>query len=258
MVKSVRCGFIFTLVSVAVGVNSVFGQSLWEGDEVEEAFASVEELDRWMMYYYLRPEPQRIPSAIQSMAKEGLLDKLSVHPMFIAFFGQVFRQNEDRLSSWAQALDSLSEGHKRLFWSALWFSNTKKGKALLGEIPVGTYPNSKELVSKLLADTAPDVLSMEVNSPQVLDTLWGTFFATGNERCVQRIIPILPWVQEKQNSGKQLVGSVAKWSLTSNAAGHDRVLEICKGELDKQPKQVRAILKQVIVQAQQERKKKNG
>ena len=81
--------------------------------------------------------------------------------------------------------------------------------------------------------------------------------ATGEEKYVIQVISVLPYSIIKGNIPRLLVGGSARWSLTSNAIQHKRVLDICMSQLDKQPKEVKEILSEVITEATKERMK-NG
>ena len=252
MAIPVRRRWIFWLLLWGmVECSLAFGETVNAPIQRISSFGSLDEVDAWMKHYYLHPEPEKVPLAIEFLAKGGILDDFTVHPLFIAFFGEIFRHNEKRLPSWMKRLDSLRESHKKLLWSALWFSYTKKGKELLQGVDLKAHPASKELIDTLLRQSPPDVLTIPVDSTAVVDSLWGAFQATGNEDCVLRVIEVLPWVNEKSDPKKLLVGGVAKWSLTSNAVQHERVLKICKIQVDKQPQEVQSVLKEVIHQAEE-------
>src|SRR5690606_5447053 len=62
----------------------------------------------------------------------------------------------------------------------------------------------------------------------------------------QRIIATLGWSREKNDVEKLTVGSMAKWTLATNAARDKHLLDLCKQELSHQPKEVQAPLREVI------------
>ena len=92
----------------------------------------------------------------------------------------------------------------------------------------------------------------------VLDALWGYFMATGDDAPVVRIMAALPWMEVRGDIPRLSVGGAAKWSLTSNAAQHERVLRICRAQLSRQPKDVATVLRQVIQEAEEDLKKGAG
>jgi hypothetical protein len=61
--------------------------------------------------------------------------------------------------------------------------------------------------------------------------LWGFYFATGSYRPVAQIIGMLPWSQEKNSVDKLTVGSMAKYTLATNAARDSDLLKILRWQL---------------------------
>jgi hypothetical protein len=83
-------------------------------------------------------------------------------------------------------------------------------------------------------------------SPDLLDTLWGYYFATGSQRPIERIITLLPWANERDSVDKLTMGNMAKYTLASNAARDAALLAILKRDVKTAPKRVAAVLKEVI------------
>ena len=51
----------------------------------------------------------------------------------------------------------------------------------------------------------------------LLDTLWGYYFATGSFRPILRIMQMLPWSKSRDTVDKLTVGSMARYTLASYA-----------------------------------------
>jgi len=66
---------------------------------------------------------------------------------------------------------------------------------------------------------------------------------------VVRIISALAWLEVKGGTNKLLVAGAARWSPTSNAVQHARVLEIRQEEAGKLPKHIAEILREIIKKA---------
>ena len=69
------------------------------------------------------------------------------------------------------------------------------------------------------------------NSQDLLDTLWGYYFATGSHVPVQRIISMLPWSRSRDTIDKLTVGSMARYTLASYAVRDQGLREYLRGEL---------------------------
>jgi hypothetical protein len=92
---------------------------------------------------------------------------------------------------------------------------------------------------------APESARLEA-TPEVLDTLWGYYFATAGYAPVEQILRMLPWSKDRQDTDKLTVGSMAKFTLASNAAHDTELLGMLKREVSRQPADVQPILKEVI------------
>jgi hypothetical protein len=88
-------------------------------------------------------------------------------------------------------------------------------------------------------------------TPDVLDTLWGTFYATGEYRPLQHIIAMLRWTKERDVLEKLTLGSMAKYTLAINAGRNADLLERLKwAETQSQPDTVKPVLKEIIEAAE--------
>jgi hypothetical protein len=206
--------------------------------------------DQWLTYYYQHPRPDLTVEAILAMSAQGFFDKESARPPLIAFFSQLFAQSPQSIQPWFSKLDKLSEHHKELFWIALWYSATPQATEQLKVEADKASNQAKGNILKLTTTAPPSIASLDITSPSVLDMFWASFMATGEERYVIRIISALPWVNERKDLNKLMIGGAARWSLTSNCTQHQKVLEICKAQINKQDGETVSILKEVIKQAE--------
>jgi hypothetical protein len=83
-------------------------------------------------------------------------------------------------------------------------------------------------------------------TPEVLDALWGYYFATAGYEPIERILLMLPWSKDRENVDKLTVGSMAKFTLASNASHDPELLAMLRRESSRQPKDVQPILNEVI------------
>jgi hypothetical protein len=213
-----------------------------------------EQLHEWLTYYYLHPRPDLTISAIHLMSKEGWLSKASSHSPLAAFLAQVFALNGSMIKPWLTELEAGTEDQETMGALALWMAHTDNTQELLKSMATKGSPTHQVYVKGLLADNRPpDFLNDAIASPSFIDALWGSFFATGDERFVQRIIGTLSLLKSQGNTQDVLIGGAAKWSLTSNAIQHPRVLEICEAELAKSAGDQKPILAEVIANARKEK-----
>jgi hypothetical protein len=83
-------------------------------------------------------------------------------------------------------------------------------------------------------------------NPDLLDTLWGYYFATGSRGAVRRIISMLPWSKSRDTLDKLTVGSMARYTLASYAVRDAGLRDFLRSELARQPAAVKVPLGEVI------------
>src|SRR3984893_8903331 len=84
------------------------------------------------------------------------------------------------------------------------------------------------------------------SNQDLLDTLWGYYFATGSHIPILRIIQMLPWSKSRDTVDKLTVGSMARYTLASYAVRDAGLREFLRGELASQPAAIKAPLGEVI------------
>ena len=87
-------------------------------------------------------------------------------------------------------------------------------------------------------------------TPDVLDTLWGTFYATGEYRPLSRIILMLRWTRERDVLEKLTLGSMAKYTLAIKLRNPDLLARVKWAETQPQPDAVKPVLKDIIEAAE--------
>jgi hypothetical protein len=80
----------------------------------------------------------------------------------------------------------------------------------------------------------------------LLDTLWGYYFATGSYKPILRIMAMLPWSKSRDTVDKLTVGSMARYTLASYAVRDEGLREYLRSELSVQPEAVKVPLAEVV------------
>jgi len=83
-------------------------------------------------------------------------------------------------------------------------------------------------------------------SQDLLDTLWGYYFATGSHVPIKRIVEMLPWSKSRDTVDKLTVGSMARYTLASYAIRDAKLREFLREELSRAKEPVRAPLAEVV------------
>ena len=191
--------------------------------------------DPWLSSYFRSPQPERFVEEVSAMGRDGYFSKESSKPPLITFLGRVMAQNPGRIESWMKALDDMPESDKDVLYAALWFSGTAEGKRCLEARGIKDYDGKKP----------PGVLTMEIDSPVVIDMLWSWYFATGDGTAVRRIVSALnlnvhegaaerfktshKTARDSRAAYQDLAFKAAQVSLADNCARYPEV----KGECEK-------------------------
>ncbi len=216
---------------------------------VPQGFTSDAEFGNWSTYYYQEPEPERIPSALMYFCETPMFESSDRALPMAAFFTALFlkdsalmRKTYDNVSS------SGTENDKFMLITVLSLTNTKESSALLEKAKSSWKSKElKEIITRQLENSHDGIYKIPVDNPTILDMLWASFFATGDELPVQRIISALQLMEGGGAEGI-MVGGAANWSLGANARQHPRVLEICKEELKEAEGITKEKLKAIINQ----------
>lgn len=208
-----------------------------------------------MAQYYKTPEPERVAPAMEFASQLGYFKKESALPPFFGFLAGWFSKNWSAAEPVMERLLALPPEDQAVLVLGLWYSGLPEAKAKLRDI-APRLPAQEKLIASLVNNDQLRLTEIPLEQGAwVLDALWGHFSATGDEAPVKRVIAALAWANA---TGNFAVGGAAKWSLTSNAAKHPRVLEICRAELARQSKDAGAPLAQVLREVAQQSKEKNS
>jgi hypothetical protein len=217
-------------------------------------FSSQDEVCKWMTYYYINPEPNRVSDVINYMSQNGMLDEKKASPPIFGFLAGIFKMNPSQVLQSIKESKNLPPPHYSIVLLGIWYSGLPNGKTIV----IDTIQNNaeqKKNLGYLLSGDSPNLLDIPLKQGAwVLDALWGNFMATGEEEPILKIMSALPWVDVEGNANLMIVGGAANWSLTSNAMQHDRVLEICEKQVQLQPSEISIKLKKIIDRVHKEKK----
>ncbi len=241
--------------------------------------ASVEGVQKWIYAYRLKPEPTRVPAAVRAMAQIGVLKDPEASGIYIGFVAGVLGSNP-KLAE--QLVDKMLPIAPEAEWAvvrAIAYSGLPSWKRLMGKF-AGRIPTRRVMIDKHLSGQLPtlDEIALEKKSPafmeqvrgyfsfgekqapapvttfetspELLDTLWGYYFATGSHAPILRMVTLLPWSKDNESIEKLTVGNMAKFTLASNGARDMKLLAILKGTAPHQPKEIKPALAEVIEAAE--------
>ncbi len=150
------------------------------------------------------------------------------------FYAEIFKQYPDKLEEWIKIIDSFSDRPgQRLFWTALWLSNTEKGREYLEQQYDSGASGQKQWLIQALAQTPSDLISIQPTTPEDNDVIWGAFFASGDAAYVINLINVACLYDGSDDYLRFITAASAKWSLAANAFRHISVKRTLKAEAGK-------------------------
>lgn len=245
---------------------------LQEGD-----LYSTEAVLRWINDYRARPHTASVPRAMRALSRLGALRNPERAGTYVGFLAGVIGANPrqaDKLVAKALAMPSADHW---VIVRAIAYSGLPQWRLLLrrfaphmptrsvmiaqylrGELPTldqleitPSLSTLARLRAKLRIDKKPRKVVL-APSPEVLDTLWGYYFATGSYGPIMQIVAMLPWSHDRDSTEKLTLGSMAKYTLASNATRDMALLAMLKSSARarNQDKATVAILTEVIEAAE--------
>ncbi|MDC7789092.1 hypothetical protein PQJ75_19355 [Rhodoplanes sp. TEM] len=240
------------------------------------AFASSESVLHFIQAYRSRPEPARVPAAVRKASETGALARPDAAGLYVGFLAGVIATQPTRAEKLVAALIPFPQEDAWVIIRAIAYSGHPDWKGLLArnaarfpqhDAMIEAYVNGRlPTLARLAIDDDPSVWARMRGwfrfgepaprtpalavGPDVLDTLWGVYFATGDAAPVERIVALLPWSQERDDLGRLTVGCMAKFTVVANAAHDPALLALLRTALAQQPPAVAAVLKDAIQAAE--------
>ncbi|HTN48656.1 MAG TPA: hypothetical protein VMK32_04420 [Burkholderiaceae bacterium] len=215
---------------------------------------SAQNVDAWVGSYYMAPRPDDVADALAALAARGLLDSSQAEASLSGFFAEVFRANPGRVEGWIQPYVGVPRRY--VIYTALWMAHSRESMAALQRIS-DMAPMEEGAALRVLRGTLPpSVESIPIESPATLDFLWGSFYASGSEVPVLRIIDQMKLASRRGDPSAVLIGETAQRSIAANARQHDKVLAIVKERARVADPETRARLEEIASAVEAERARK--
>jgi hypothetical protein len=231
---------------------------------------------KWIGAYRAKPQPARVPDFVRAVARIGAFNDPESAGAYVGFIAGVLNGNPDSADELVTGMLPLPPEDHWVIVRAVAYSGLPDWKEILarfadrmptrqamidkfinGKIPTltGLAPPKErtfgEKVQRLFdsekreADANRATWAME-SSPELLDVLWGYYFATGSYAPIHRMITMLSWSKDRDYVEKLTVGSMTKYTLTINAARDPALLAMLKRAAKGQDKDTAAILNDAI------------
>jgi len=241
-------------------------------------FNSSAEVLKFINDYRGRPDPARAVQAIRDMSRFGDLRNPESAGVYLGFAAGVLAANPEQAGALVDKMLPLPAEDQWLVVRAIAYSDVPKWRFLLARIRP-RVPARGALVENYIAGRLPVLTQFKVEatkeswfarvgqsmsisakqkeepkdnpvvlnpSPELLDTFWGYYFATGYPRALQNIMALLPLSKDKDEVEKLTLGAMAKYTLAENASRDPVLLATLKTVRRAQSKEVRLVLDEAI------------
>lgn len=233
---------------------------------------SADALLKWIGDYRYKPDPMRLPVIIRALSQNGSFKEPENAAVYVGFLAGVIGSTPDLARDIIKKTLPLPFEDQWVLIKGIAYSGHSHWKRLLREFAM-YMPGRQAMIHKYLNDKSPTLDQIAFDrplvwqekvkvyftgkdpdegrlkldpTPELVDMLWGYYFATGSYRPVAQIVAMLGWSKEKNSVDKLTVGSMAKYTLATNAARDGDLLRILRWQLKQMSGEDKAILAEVI------------
>lgn len=237
----------------------------------KHAFITRGEVVEWIDHYRERPDPSRLPEAVKALSEAGAFREPEGAGYYVGFVAGVLGTNPSRAEQLIERMLPLPPSDQWLVVRAIAYSGLPAWKSLLAR-EAARLPARRVMIDAYLTGELPTIDAIELDksptflekvkmqfgvkpkvppvsfgqNPELLDTLWGLYFATGHYHPIWRIITLLPWSKDRDSGERLAVGSSAKYTLANNAARYPDLMTLIKNMKGYQDQDTKPILAEVI------------
>jgi hypothetical protein len=241
--------------------------------------ASLGVVQQWIYNYRARPDYAHIPAAVRVLFHAQSFKEPENSGIYLGFIAGAIGSNPTKAEQLVNSFFPVAPEDEWVIVRAIAYSGLSDWRNLLRRI-APRMPGRKVMIDSYLAGTLPTLadIPLEETRPgmfdklrgvftqnpfankdtkvkmmqtfasnqDLLDTLWGYYFATGSHVPILRIVQMLPWSKSRDTIDKLTVGSMARYTLASYAVRDTGLREFLRSQLVTQPATVKAPLGEVV------------
>jgi hypothetical protein len=243
--------------------------------------ASLNVVQQWIYNYRAKPDYAHVPAAVRVLFHAQTFKEPENSGIYLGFIAGAIGSNPAKAEQLVDSLFPVAPEDEWVIVRAIAYSGLPDWRNLLRKV-APKMPGRKVMIDAYLAGTLPTLanIPLEETKPgmlaklrgvfttnpfakddknkkvkmvqtfagnqDLLDTLWGYYFATGSHLPILRIVAMLPWSKSRDTIDKLTVGSMARYTLASYAVRDAGLREFLRSELATQPEAVKVPLTEVI------------
>jgi hypothetical protein len=236
-------------------------------------------VQQWIYNYRAKPDYGHVPAAVRVLFHAQSFKEPENSGIYLGFIAGAIGSNPARAEQLVTSFFPVAPEDEWVIVRAIAYSGLPDWRNLLRKV-APRMPGRKVMIDSYLAGTLPTLanIPLEETKPgmldklkgvftknpfakedkrvkmaqtfasnqDLLDTLWGYYFATGSHLPIQRIMQMLPWSKSRDTTDKLTVGSMARYTLASYAVRDAGLREFLRSELATQPDAVKEPLSEVV------------
>src|SRR4030088_2980165 len=241
--------------------------------------ASLNVVQQWIYNYRAKPDYAHVPAAVRVLFHAQSFKEPENSGIYLGFIAGAIGSNPANAEQLVTSFFPVPPEDEWVIVRAVAYSGLPDWRNLLRRI-ASRMPGRKVMIDSYLAGTLPTLTDIPLEEPtpgmldklrgvftknpfakedkklrttvtfagnqDLLDTLWGYYFATGSHAPVLRIMHMLPWPKSRDPADKLTVGSMARYTLASYAVRDAGLPEFLRSQLAEQPPANKAPLTEVI------------
>jgi hypothetical protein len=241
--------------------------------------ASLSVVQQWIYNYRAKPDYGHVPAAVRVLFHAQSFKEPENSGIYLGFIAGAIGSNPAKAEQLVNSFFPVPPEDEWVIVRAIAYSGLPDWRNLLRRV-APKMPGRKVMIDAYLAGSLPTLtaIPLEETKPgmldklrgvftknpfakddkkvrmlqtfasnqDLLDTLWGYYFATGSHVPILRIMQMLPWSKSRDTIDKLTVGSMARYTLASYAVRDAGLREFLRSELASQPEAVKAPLGEVI------------
>ena len=241
--------------------------------------ASLSVVQQWIYNYRAKPDYAHVPAAVRVLFHSQTFKEPENAGIYLGFIAGAIGSNPARAEQLVNSFFPVPPEDEWVIVRAIAYSGLPDWRNLLRKV-APKMPARQVMIDSYLSGTLPTLIEIPLEEKKpgmmdklrvvftknpfakdekklnttvtyagnqdLLDTLWGYYFATGSHQPILRIMLMLPWAKSRDTVDKLTVGSMARYTLASYAVRDANLREFLRSELPNQPEAVKVPLTEVI------------
>lgn len=241
--------------------------------------ASLGVVQQWIYSYRARPDYAHVPAAVRVLFHSQTFKEPENAGIYLGFIAGAIGSNPAKAEQLVNSFFPVPPEDEWVIVRAIAYSGLPDWRSLMRNVAL-KMPARRVMIEGYLSGAQPTLMDIPLeqtkpgmldklrgaltqnpfakeerkldtklsfaSNQDLLDTLWGYYFATGSHEPIQRIMQMLPWSKSRDTVDKLTIGSMARYTLASYAVRDTILRDYLRSELAHQTPPIKAALAEVV------------